>query len=155
MTATLETDAEFRAFRRLIWRRPRNWTARLVFADWLDDRDDPRAAGWRFSAERKLLPVNRRVTRYSRFDIRSHQWTESETDRTGGSILRGRLYRAVHALEPFCQHPCPLASDSTLSFDAKLEAHFAVRANRVSLFEALDAVARAYATIPDRFRGLL
>jgi len=155
MTATLETEAEFRAFRARIWRRPRDWTARLVFADWLQERDDPRAAGWRFSAERKLLPVNRRVTYASRFDVRSHQWIQSETDRTGGSTLRGRLYRAVHALEPFCRHPRPLSNDSVLTFGARLELYFSTRANRVSLFDALDAVARAYATIPERFRGLL
>lgn len=149
-----ETHPEYRAFRARIRKQPRNWTVRLVFADWLDDRDDPRAAGWRFSAERKLVPTNRLVL-YIGPNIRSHDWRCSETDRTAGAILRGRLYRAVYSIEPFWRHPYPAVGESILAFDERVRAYFSVRANRVSLFDALDAVARAYATIPDNFRGLL
>jgi len=38
---------EEEAFRRAIEANPEEMTTRLVFADWLQERDDPRADGWR------------------------------------------------------------------------------------------------------------
>lgn len=148
MTATLETDAEFRAFRKHITDLPLDFGARLVFADWLDDRDDPRAEGWRLTARRLLVPT------FSR-EFGTYEWSCSETDRTGRSVLRGRLFRAVHAAEPFAGRPRAGPRESINSMTHRLYAYYGVPENRVGLFEALDAVARAYATIPERFRGLL
>ncbi len=44
-------------FQRQLDDHPDDWHTRLVFADWLDDRDDPRAAGYRAIARRKRCPT--------------------------------------------------------------------------------------------------
>jgi uncharacterized protein (TIGR02996 family) len=54
MTATtLATEADFRA---ALERDPEDHTTRLVFADWLEERDDPRAAWYRMLGRRALRP---------------------------------------------------------------------------------------------------
>lgn len=40
---------------------PRDWHTRLVFADWLQDRGDPRAAGLRAIALNKRYPLSARA----------------------------------------------------------------------------------------------
>jgi uncharacterized protein (TIGR02996 family) len=40
---------------------PRDWHTRLVFADWLQDRSDPRAAGFRAIALNKRYPLSARA----------------------------------------------------------------------------------------------
>lgn len=52
MTAT----AEEAAFQAALDAQIEDDTARLVFADWLDDRDDPRATGYRLLAAFRLRP---------------------------------------------------------------------------------------------------
>ncbi len=47
-------------FQRALDANPRDWHTRLVFADWLDDRDDPRAAGFRAIALHKRYPLSAR-----------------------------------------------------------------------------------------------
>lgn len=44
------------AFQNALDAEPEAWHARLVFADWLDDRDDPRAEGYRAIAARRRRP---------------------------------------------------------------------------------------------------
>ena len=45
---------EEQAFQAAMDVRPTDWTAYLVFADWLQDRDDPRADGYRALAAMRL-----------------------------------------------------------------------------------------------------
>lgn len=140
--------SEYAAWVKHIRDLPLDFTARLVFADWLQDRDDPRAEGWRFTAHRLLVPS------FSR-EYGTYQWSTSETDSSRGAVLRGRLWRAVYAAEPFVRRPRPNPSESINSFGERLHAYYDVPENRVGLFDALDAVARAYHTIDERFRGML
>lgn len=139
---------EYAAWVKRITDLPLDFTARLVFADWLQDRDDERAAGWRFTARRELVPI------FSR-EYGTYEWMSTETGASHKGLLRGRLWRAVYAAPPFFAQPRPTASESMMHFFARRQDYFDVVANRVSLFDALDAAARAYATIPDNFRGLL
>jgi uncharacterized protein (TIGR02996 family) len=44
-------------FQRALDADPQDWHTRLVFADWLDDRDDPRAAGYRAIAALQRYPL--------------------------------------------------------------------------------------------------
>jgi uncharacterized protein (TIGR02996 family) len=44
-------------FHRAIDANPEDWQTRQVFADWLDDRSDPRAAGYRAIATRQRRPL--------------------------------------------------------------------------------------------------
>lgn len=151
MSATVTRAAEcpeYAAWVKHIRDLPLDFTARLVFADWLQDRDDVRAEGWRFTARRILVPTFSRL-------YGTYKWNKSETDPTGRGVLRGRLWRAVYAAEPFVRRPRPNPGESINSFDARLKEHYDVPENRVGLFDALDAVALAYHTIDERFRGML
>lgn len=56
MTATV--DAAEAGFRAAIEADPADFTTRLVYADWLQDRDDPRADGWRATAACGLVPYH-------------------------------------------------------------------------------------------------
>ncbi len=139
---------EFVAFRKHITDLPFDFGARLVFADWLQDRDDPRAEGWRFTARRELVPI------FSR-EYGTYEWMSTETGASHKGLLRGRLWRAVHAAPPFFGQPRSTMSESMMNFIARRRDYFDLAANRVGLFDALDAVAVAYAGIDERFRGLL
>ncbi len=44
-------------FQKALDARPRDWQTRLVFADWLQDRDDPRADGYRALGHLRAYPV--------------------------------------------------------------------------------------------------
>lgn len=52
MTVTTEDD-----FQGALDANPEDWHTRLVFADWLQDRDDPRAEGYRALGALRLRPV--------------------------------------------------------------------------------------------------
>jgi uncharacterized protein (TIGR02996 family) len=52
MKLTTEDD-----FQHVIDANPEDWPTRQVFADWLDDRADPRAAGYRAIAVRQRRPL--------------------------------------------------------------------------------------------------
>src|SRR5829696_5751875 len=45
-------------FQRAIDASPGDWQTRLVFADWLQDRDDPRADGYRAMGRQRLSTFN-------------------------------------------------------------------------------------------------
>jgi len=139
---------EYPGWVRYLTDNPLDFMARLVFADWLDDRGDPRAPGWRFCAHRLLAPTLSR-------DYHTYEWGHSETGGSGRGVLRHRLYMAVYAAEPFAGRPRPDEPESINGFAARLEVYYSVPEHRVAWFPALDAVARAYHTIEPRFRGLL
>ena len=48
--------SEEAAFLEAIAKHPQDRTARLVFADWLQERDDPRAEGYRALGLRRRIP---------------------------------------------------------------------------------------------------
>jgi uncharacterized protein (TIGR02996 family) len=60
-------------FRRRLNRVPWDWQARLVFADWLEERGDPRAEGYRAMGRRK---------RFARLSLckPKHYWWWDESD---------------------------------------------------------------------------
>jgi uncharacterized protein (TIGR02996 family) len=43
-------------FQKALDENPEDWQTRLVFADWLQDRDDPRAEGYRALGTSRLAP---------------------------------------------------------------------------------------------------
>ena len=45
-------------FQRALDEHPSDWQTRLVFADWLQERDDPRADGYRAIARRRRYPLD-------------------------------------------------------------------------------------------------
>jgi uncharacterized protein (TIGR02996 family) len=47
-------------FQRALDARPNDWQTRLVFADWLQERGDTRAPGYRAIAVQRLRPLNGR-----------------------------------------------------------------------------------------------
>lgn len=55
MKVTREDD-----FQAMLDAKPADWHTRMVFADWLQDRDDPRAAGYRAIAVGRRLPLQGR-----------------------------------------------------------------------------------------------
>ena len=44
-------------FHKALNAKPEDWQTRLVFADWLDDRGDPRAEGYRALGQLRLRPL--------------------------------------------------------------------------------------------------
>lgn len=50
----MTTEDDFHA---ALDKRPADWQTRLVFADWLQDRDDPRAEGYRALGHLRVYPV--------------------------------------------------------------------------------------------------
>lgn len=68
---------------------PTDWQTRLVFADWLEDRNDPRAAGYRALAVLRVRPNN---------DGTRCGWTRQSNSHItgvtkGGKPITGRSYR--------------------------------------------------------------
>lgn len=64
---------------------PEDWQTRLVFADWLDDHGDPRAAGYRVMGERRLVPSTAKKHKH---DNPLWSWSSTETGRSHNSTLR-------------------------------------------------------------------
>ena len=71
-------------FRRLIDSNPNDWQNYLVFADWLQERDDPRAVGYRAMGEGVLRPIaaHRYLTNHS-------PWADREGDAIPATMWLG------------------------------------------------------------------
>jgi uncharacterized protein (TIGR02996 family) len=63
-------------FHRILDDSPADWHTRLVFADWLDERGDPRGAGYRAIARRRRRPLQGR-----HLDTDTWWWHSSSEDR--------------------------------------------------------------------------
>lgn len=50
-------------FQRALDEQPDDWHTRLVFADWLEDRSDPRAEGYRALGVQRVQPIRIRMER--------------------------------------------------------------------------------------------
>jgi uncharacterized protein (TIGR02996 family) len=64
-------------FQRVLDRRPADWQTRLVLADWLQERDDPRAEGYRALGLRRVLP-----TKGNRPKAKTHYWVSDSEMRS-------------------------------------------------------------------------
>jgi uncharacterized protein (TIGR02996 family) len=54
----MTTEDDFQA---MLDANPEDWQTRLIFADWLDERGDPRAEGYRWLGEMRLYPIDDRA----------------------------------------------------------------------------------------------
>lgn len=88
--------ADEKAFQRALTARPYNHTVRLVFADWLQERDDPRAVGYRVLGLWGRYPLRERT-----------YWTYTfNSDKTWFSYVGGRVGRLNG--KPYTQSPYAL-----------------------------------------------
>lgn len=63
----------------------RDWQTRLIFADWLDEHDDPRAEGYRALGFLRLWPYKSILHKYI-----LHTWTRSDNPHIHGRWSDGR-----------------------------------------------------------------
>ena len=63
------------AFQGYLDAHPDDHLARLVFADWLEERGDPRAEGYRVIGQAMRDRKNTGITRRTRQDIQEGRWT--------------------------------------------------------------------------------
>jgi uncharacterized protein (TIGR02996 family) len=90
-------------FQRRLDRRPDDWQTRLVFADWLEERGDPRAGGYRAMGANRLCPQaerrwvwNARLGRWNTRRPKVWMWMHTVTGRSRGAVLKSWW----HALLP-------------------------------------------------------
>ena len=57
-------------FQRALDADPDDWQTRLVFADWLQDRDDQRAEGYRALGLNQRVPIRRSARRWAWYSCR-------------------------------------------------------------------------------------
>lgn len=69
------------------------YQTRLVFADFLQDRDDPRAEGYRALGVLRLSPWKEQNHRMRRFGLWS--WSEAVTGKPFGCVLKSFWYSAM------------------------------------------------------------
>lgn len=68
-------------FQRMLDENPGDHTTRLVFADWLDERGDPRAAGYRALGDQRRVVANRAL--WWSFVTRNNSWAWSGAFKDG------------------------------------------------------------------------
>jgi uncharacterized protein (TIGR02996 family) len=128
-------------FQRKLDENPEDWDTRLVFADWLEDRDDPRASGYRAIARLKRRPLKGR----RRFEFKDKSQSEEAWWWHHGNSL---CYNYVPA-DWFALLPPGLGNKV---FWPLLSGPERVRNRR----ECEDALAQAFAQLPeDRQNQLL
>lgn len=69
---------------------PTDFTARLVFADWLDEQGDPRAAGYRMLAYARMAPVG--PGNKSQHGQQEWCWLETVTGRSNRCNVKSYWY---------------------------------------------------------------
>lgn len=75
-------------FQRRLDNKPNDFLTRLVFADWLEERGDVRAAGYRLMGMRRIRPQVYHITnRWS--------WANIETGRSVGGTLKACWWRKL------------------------------------------------------------
>jgi uncharacterized protein (TIGR02996 family) len=113
-------------FQRAIDADPRDWQTRLVFADWLDERGDPRADGYRALGGRRMLPDHGRNT-----DHGSELWWWTSIENQIGTVPSD-WFALIEGLEPADQNFKPRATGN----------------NTNTRREAEDAAALAFSKLP-------
>jgi uncharacterized protein (TIGR02996 family) len=117
-------------FQRALDANPGDWQTRLVFADWLQERNDPRAEGYRALGRLQVWPYDYTTRQLPGFKSRRKGWQWwADTNDPAGAVARHIVPKGVSEL---------------------LETHFH-RTRRA----AEDAVARAFAKLPARQRAKL
>lgn len=118
-------------------KNPTDWQTRLVFADWLQERDDPRAEGYRVLGTLRLAPDSWITYRVANGHLVSGSgyttwgWGRITAGRPYGNKLRGVWFQHI----VFPKHP-----------DTGNPTGFATRR------EADDGAAIAYLLIPTEHR---
>jgi uncharacterized protein (TIGR02996 family) len=125
-------------FQRALDEHPKDWQTRLVFADWLQDRDDPRAAGYRAMGELRAAMSRYVPDWYTRADLHEpYAW-----------LVWPRRSHVLHA-QWFDRIDSPLRSNHFFP-DYKNTATL-----YVSRAEVDDSVALAFSAIPEAARDLM
>lgn len=109
-------------FQRQLDAHPDDWQARLVYADWLEERGDPRAEGYR------ALGVLRRVPDYTRAPFCPWCWRNTPIFKKPGRGSLAGLGAKWHT------YTCEQIGQSCTVFDSRREAE--------------DAAALAFAKLP-------
>jgi uncharacterized protein (TIGR02996 family) len=120
-------------FRGALDANPADWQTRLVFADWLQERGDPRAEGYRALGEQRRVP-----------DHAPHErgtvlwWWTCLPDR-GDCRLPADWFQLIEGLTPYDERFKPLADPGAVSTRREVE----------------DAAALAFAKLPPERRAEL
>lgn len=130
---------EERAFIRRIRTDPADLTARLVYADWLDERGDPRGSGHRWLAEAGKVP---RFYAGCVYGGRPAPWTwwGRATD-VDFSVLMRPSYIPLRLLQLAHTHPYAAGPGWRARY-----------VDFATAYRALDAVAAAYGGLPAAVR---
>jgi uncharacterized protein (TIGR02996 family) len=119
-------------FQRALDRRPDDWQARLVFADWLEERGDDRAEGYRALGIQQLAPAHASHER----GVILWWWTSIQT--TDGRIPAD-WFELIEGINPHNEKFKPRAMAGAVSTRRQVE----------------DAAARAFAKLPPERRAEL
>lgn len=106
---------------------PEDWNTRLVFADWLQDRGDPRSTGYRAIAVQRLRPLSGTIYK------RSACWWHCKPDDTFHNIIPRDWFALL-----------PAGQGNNVFWPLVTETR-GVKSRR----ECEDALARAFAQLPD------
>lgn len=79
----MTTEDDFHA---VLDAHPRDWQTRLVFADWLDERGDPRAEGYRMMGHARMAPHGPRNP--TQEGQTQWGWLETVTGRNSGCNVK-------------------------------------------------------------------
>jgi uncharacterized protein (TIGR02996 family) len=123
-------------FQNVLTLAPRDWHTRLVFADWLDERGDPRAEGYRAMGLRRFAPSF--FPGADRWVWLNARWAGQYTDRAEElrpSVLPDEWYDLL----PPAEHSQP----NRCAEERRL------------LRESLDDAARAFTRLPPERRAEL
>lgn len=130
-------SSEERAFRKAIDADPEDTTTLLVFADWLEERGDPRVGGYRELVARNLNPKLEDTGAYDQwtwFASRRHeQYPIRDAD---GSVIPDRWFDSLRGGE------CVYKSGNSAA-----EYHYTHWRDYRLVSEAMDAAARAWALL--------
>lgn len=119
-------------FQRRLNRVSHDWQTRLVFADWLYERGDPRAEGYRVLGLLRKRPLKFKV-KYIPHKHRLFRWYTFDLDDTEES----RRYSSS-------EHHLPFAWWEMIAFDEW-------KTRR----EAEDAAALAFVDVPEKFKRII
>lgn len=89
------------AFQAVLDANPQDWQARLVFADWLDERGDPRADGYRMLGYARMAPAG--PGNESQEGQQRWWWLETVTGRSHSCNVKSYWY--CHLTTKWCEAP--------------------------------------------------
>lgn len=135
-------------FQRVLDANPEDWQTRLVFADWLEERSDPRAAGYRALGVLGIAPVNWTQT-LDRVQYPVARWCyHNGKANTDGKPLPGGILPADWLLALTKMDDAVLAMDWDFKDGGR-------KNNPATRREVEDATALAFAKLPPERRAEL